>query len=222
MKKRILTGDRPTGPLHLGHYFGSLANRVQLQDEFDTYVLVADVQALTDNFDNPEKLTVENVVKIFELKSAQYNNSQEFVNAKLPQLEKLAQSSDFYRVFVEMLKKDPTTMDRLASKIGKNSIANLNNRSESNYLRFFIEYYCDSTFTIGLLNGTPEIVNVFNNLSVENQKLILTNSLALAQHADFETWAENSRFSIESPNPAPRADNPYTDYYSFLKSAVQN
>jgi len=175
-------------------------------------------------FDNvsQEKLTVENVVKIFELKSAQYNNSQEFVNAKLPQLEKLAQSSDFYRVFVEMLKKDPTTMDRLASKIGKNSIANLNNRSESNYLRFFIEYYCDSTFTIGLLNGTPEIVNVFNNLSVENQKLILTNSLALAQHADFETWAENSRFSIESPNPAPRADNPYTDYYSFLKSAVQN
>lgn len=56
MQKRILTGDRPTGPLHLGHYVGSLANRVRLQHEYDTYVLIADVQALTDNFEHPEKL----------------------------------------------------------------------------------------------------------------------------------------------------------------------
>ncbi len=56
MKKRILTGDRPTGPLHLGHYVGSLANRVRLQDEYDTYILIADVQALTDNFEHPEQL----------------------------------------------------------------------------------------------------------------------------------------------------------------------
>jgi len=56
MKKRILTGDRPTGPLHLGHYVGSLQNRVRLQDDYDTYVLIADLQALTDNFEHPEKL----------------------------------------------------------------------------------------------------------------------------------------------------------------------
>ncbi len=56
MIKRILTGDRPTGPLHLGHYVGSLQNRVRLQDEYDTYILIADVQALTDNFEHPEKL----------------------------------------------------------------------------------------------------------------------------------------------------------------------
>ena len=55
-KKRILTGDRPTGRLHIGHYFGSLRNRVKLQDEYDTYILIADVQALTDNFNNPEKV----------------------------------------------------------------------------------------------------------------------------------------------------------------------
>jgi tryptophanyl-tRNA synthetase len=55
-KKRILTGDRPTGPLHLGHYIGSLKSRVQFQDEYDEYVLIADAQALTDNFDNPEKV----------------------------------------------------------------------------------------------------------------------------------------------------------------------
>lgn len=53
MKKRILTGDRPTGPLHLGHYVGSLANRVRLQDDYDTFVLIADVQALTDHFNDP-------------------------------------------------------------------------------------------------------------------------------------------------------------------------
>ena len=55
MEKRILTGDRPTGPLHLGHYVGSLQNRVRLQHDYDTYVLIADVQALTDNFEHPEK-----------------------------------------------------------------------------------------------------------------------------------------------------------------------
>jgi tryptophanyl-tRNA synthetase len=54
--KRILTGDRPTGKLHLGHFVGSLENRVKLQDEYETYVMVADVQALTDNYDNPEKI----------------------------------------------------------------------------------------------------------------------------------------------------------------------
>ena len=56
MSKRILTGDRPTGQLHLGHYVGSLQNRVRLQEEYDTYILIADVQALTDNFEHPEKL----------------------------------------------------------------------------------------------------------------------------------------------------------------------
>lgn len=57
-QKTILTGDRPTGPLHLGHYVGSLANRVRLQHEYKTFVLIADIQALTDNFDHPEILKV--------------------------------------------------------------------------------------------------------------------------------------------------------------------
>lgn len=54
MKKRILTGDRPTGRLHLGHYIGSLKSRVELQDEYDEFILIADVQALTTHFDRPE------------------------------------------------------------------------------------------------------------------------------------------------------------------------
>src|ERR1700739_968015 len=56
MLKRILTGDRPTSPLHLGHYVGPLKNRPRPQAEYDPYVLIADVQALTDNFEHPEKL----------------------------------------------------------------------------------------------------------------------------------------------------------------------
>ena len=57
-KKRIVTGDRPTGKLHIGHYFGSVKKRVELQNsgEYDPFILIADVQALTDNFNNPEKV----------------------------------------------------------------------------------------------------------------------------------------------------------------------
>ena len=54
MKKRILTGDRTTGRLHLGHSVGSLQNRVKLQDEYDTFILLADIQALTTHFERPE------------------------------------------------------------------------------------------------------------------------------------------------------------------------
>ncbi|MCL4557484.1 MAG: tryptophan--tRNA ligase [Deltaproteobacteria bacterium] len=55
-KKVILTGDRPTGPLHLGHYVGSLQKRVELQGKYDTYILIADMQALTDNAGHPDRV----------------------------------------------------------------------------------------------------------------------------------------------------------------------
>ena len=63
MRKVILTGDRPTGPLHLGHYVGSLRNRVQLQYDYQTYILVADQQALTDHWETPGVLR-ENIIEI--------------------------------------------------------------------------------------------------------------------------------------------------------------
>jgi len=65
MKKHIIvSGDRPTGPLHIGHYIGSLQNRVKLQEEGHTlYIMLADVQALTDNAQNPEKIR-ENIVQV--------------------------------------------------------------------------------------------------------------------------------------------------------------
>lgn len=62
-RKVVLTGDRPTGPLHLGHYIGSLKNRVELQNTCDQFVMIADVQALTDNYEHPEKVR-ENVLQV--------------------------------------------------------------------------------------------------------------------------------------------------------------
>lgn len=62
-KRVILTGDRPTGPLHLGHYIGSVKNRVELQDTCDQFVMIADVQALTDHYEHPEKVR-ENVLQV--------------------------------------------------------------------------------------------------------------------------------------------------------------
>ena len=62
-KKIILTGDRPTGKLHLGHYTGSLAKRVELQDTCRQFVMIADAQALTDNADNPAKVR-ENILEV--------------------------------------------------------------------------------------------------------------------------------------------------------------
>ncbi len=66
MGKIILTGDRPTGRLHVGHYVGSLKRRVELQNsgEFDEiYIMIADAQALTDNADNPEKVR-QNIIEV--------------------------------------------------------------------------------------------------------------------------------------------------------------
>jgi len=68
MKKIILTGDRPTGRLHVGHYVGSLQERVKLQNSGDydeIYIMIADAQALTDNAEHPEKVR-QNIILLAE------------------------------------------------------------------------------------------------------------------------------------------------------------
>jgi len=62
-KKIVLTGDRPTGPLHMGHFVGSLKNRIVLQEKYKQFVMIADVQALTDNFECPEKVR-KNILEV--------------------------------------------------------------------------------------------------------------------------------------------------------------
>ena len=81
MDKIILTGDRPTGRLHIGHYVGSLRRRVELQNSGDykkTYIMIADAQALTDNMDNPEKVR-ENIIEVAQ--NPHYLFSRRFLNS---------------------------------------------------------------------------------------------------------------------------------------------
>ncbi len=112
MGKIILTGDRPTGRLHLGHYVGSLRRRVELQNsgEFEKiFIMIADAQALTDNADNPEKVR-QNVIEVaLDYLSAGLDpeRSTLFVQSQVPQLCELA----FYYmnlVTVQRLQRNPT------------------------------------------------------------------------------------------------------------------
>lgn len=112
MEKVILTGDRPTGKLHIGHYVGSLRRRVELQNsgEFDKiFIMIADAQALTDNADNPEKIR-QNVIEVaLDYLSAGLDPSKVniFVQSAVPELTELA----FYYmnlVSVARVQRNPT------------------------------------------------------------------------------------------------------------------
>lgn len=112
MGKIILTGDRPTGRLHLGHYVGSLRRRVELQDEGDfdrMFVFIADVQALTDNADNPEKVR-QNIIEVaLDYLSAGLDPQKVtlFVQSMIPELAEL---TVYYMnlVTVSRLQRNPT------------------------------------------------------------------------------------------------------------------
>lgn len=115
--KRILTGDRPTGNMHIGHYFGSLLSRVDLQDKFDTYILIADVQALTDNFNNPEKVR-KNVSEILldQLSvGIDPNKATFFVQSMISEIPEL---TIYYSNLVTMarLERNPTIKTEIAAK----------------------------------------------------------------------------------------------------------
>ena len=87
----VLTGDRPTGPLHLGHYVGSLLNRLVLQETHKQYIIIADVQALTDNFDTPEKVR-ENVLEVaydYLAVGIDPNKSTIFIQSMIPEIAEL-------------------------------------------------------------------------------------------------------------------------------------
>lgn len=118
-KKNILTGDRPTGRLHLGHYFGALKNRVELQEKYNTYVIIADVQALTDNFNTPEKVR-ENIreVAIDNLSvGIDPDKSVIFIQSMIPEIAEL---TVFYSnlVTISRLYRNPTVKSEIAQKKG--------------------------------------------------------------------------------------------------------
>lgn len=117
MKKRILTGDRPTGPLHLGHYVGSLVNRLRLQHEYDTFIIIADVQALTDNYDDPQKVR-DNVLEVatdYLAVGLDPNVATFFIQSLVPQIAELTILFSNL-VSVARLERNPTVKDEIREK----------------------------------------------------------------------------------------------------------
>ncbi len=117
MSKIILTGDRPTGRLHLGHYVGSLKRRVELQNSgaFDKiFIMIADAQALTDNADNPEKIR-QNIIEValdYLSVGIEPEKSDIFIQSQIPQLTELT----FYYmnlVTVSRLQRNPTVKNEI-------------------------------------------------------------------------------------------------------------
>jgi len=116
-KPVILTGDRPTGPLHIGHYFGSVKNRVALQDEYNTFLLIADVQALTDNFKTPEKVAA-NVEEVAIDNFASGIDPEKVTYVIQSTIPAIAELTIFYGNFVTIarLERNPTVKAEIATK----------------------------------------------------------------------------------------------------------
>ena len=118
-KKRILTGDRPTGRLHIGHYFGSLKKRVEMQNsgEYEPYILIADVQALTDNFNNPEKVrkNVREVMLDYLSVGIDPEKTTIYIQSMVPETAEL---TVFYSnlVTIARLQRNPTVKTEIAQK----------------------------------------------------------------------------------------------------------
>lgn len=113
----ILTGDRPTGQLHLGHYVGSLENRVKLQETHQQFVMIADMQALTDNADNPEKVR-SNVIEVamdYLAVGLEPQKTTMFIQSAIPELAELTM---FYLnlVTVARLQRNPTVKSEMQQK----------------------------------------------------------------------------------------------------------
>lgn len=126
MEKIILTGDRPTGRLHVGHYVGSLRRRVELQNSGEykkIFIMIADAQALTDNFDNPEKVR-ENIVEVaLDYMSCGLDpaKSNLFIQSQIPEL---CEMTTYYMnlVTVSRLQRNPTVKNEIQLRNFETSI----------------------------------------------------------------------------------------------------
>ena len=172
MKKIILTGDRPTGKLHIGHYVGSLKRRVELQNsgDFDEiYVMIADAQALTDNFANPEKVraNITEVALDYLACGLDPKKSTIFIQSHVEQLTELT----FYYmnlVTLSRLERNPTVKTELKQKNFETSIP-------MGFLTYPVSQTADitafkaNTVPVGddqlpMLEQAREIVRSFNGL----------------------------------------------------------
>jgi len=169
----VLTGDRPTGHLHLGHYIGSLKNRVELQNHYKCFVMIADIQALSDNFDNPEKVrsNVAEVCKDYISVGIDPEKSTLFIQSLIPELTEL---TVYYLnlISVTRLERNPTVKAELQQKSFRNFIP-------AGFLAYPVSQAADITafkstmIPVGedqlpLIEITNEIVRRFNRIYNSN------------------------------------------------------
>ena len=173
-KKVLLTGDRPSGKLHLGHYFGSLQNRVALQDDYDCYFIIADVQALTDNFDKPEKVreSVKEVVLDNLSVGIDPNKSKIFIQSMIPEIAEL---TVYYSnlVTISRLQRNPTVKNEIQTK--QNIFGESGDGLTYGFLGYPVSQAADITAFDGevvpvgddqlpMIEQTREIVRKFNHI----------------------------------------------------------
>ena len=172
MKRVVLTGERPTGPLHIGHYVGSLKNRVKLQNEGnydEMYLFAADAQALTDNFENPQKVR-DNVFEVALDNLAcgiDPNKVNYFIQSEVPELTELT----FYYmnlVTVSRLYRNPTVKEEIKLRGFEESIP-------AGFFTYPVSQTADITAfkativpvgedQLPMLEQAREIVRKFNNI----------------------------------------------------------
>ena len=190
-EKIILTGDRPTGRLHIGHYVGSLRRRVELQNsgEYDkVFIMIADAQALTDNFDNPEKVR-ENIVEVaLDYMSAGLDPAKCHMLIQ-SQISELTELTFYYAnlVTVSRLQRNPTVKSEIQMRNFETSIP-------VGFFTYPISQAADitafkaTTVPVGedqlpMIEQTREIVRRFNSIYgevlVEPEALIATNQACL-------------------------------------------
>jgi len=181
MSKIILTGDRPTGKLHIGHYVGSLRRRVELQNSgaFDkTYIMIADAQALTDNADNPEKIR-QNIIEVaLDYLSAGLDPTKStlFIQSQIPELTEL---SFYYMnlVTVSRLQRNPTVKAEIQMRNFETSIP-------VGFFTYPISQAADitafkaTTVPVGedqlpMIEQTREIVRKFNDVYGDGKEVLV-------------------------------------------------
>ena len=178
MKQTILTGIRPTGKLHLGHYFGATRNWVSLQNDYRTFIEIADVQALTDNFHHPEKVR-ENVREItLDLLAAGIdpNKATIFIQSMIPEIAEL---TVFYSnlVTIARLHRNPTVKTEVKQK--KELFGNQGESITYGFLGYPVSQAADITAFHGelipvgedqlpLIEQCREIVRKFNSIYGES------------------------------------------------------
>lgn len=165
----ILTGDRPTGPLHVGHYVGSLVQRVTLQDISKQYVMIADLQALTDNVDNPAKVRhhVLEVALDYLAVGIDPKKTTIFIQSLIPEIAELA-IIYLNLVTVNRLRRNPTIKTEIAQK-------GFGEQVTAGFLMYPVHQAADITIVkathvpvgedqLPIIEQTNELIDAFNRI----------------------------------------------------------